>query len=171
MSRTKPLPQSFVILIGTLKRKTAMQTILARWLPVGITLLLIAMATSCGAGTPKTVPFSFSELIDHPALYNSRAVTVNGYYFSGFEISALASALVQSTFDPSNVTPVQPLIWITGDLGQAVYQNLMQQTNTPSGYPEKYGHVEITGLFQYGKFGHLDAYSYQITVTQAAIIP
>jgi hypothetical protein len=128
---------------------------------------------SAATSPPTSVPnVTFNELISQPESFNNRYVTVDAYYFSGFEISALAASLVPSTYTPSNVTPAQPLIWVTGDLGQSVYQNLKQQTNTPSGYTEYYGRVRITGLFQYGgHYGHLDAYNYLITVNAAAILP
>jgi hypothetical protein len=136
-----------------------------------IALMSIPMLAGCNGGTSKPANVTFSQLVDKSASFHNRSVTVDGYYFSGFEISSLSSALVPSSFNPSNVTPVQPLIWITGDLGQDVYPNLKQQSDTPSGYAEKFGHVRITGIFQTGKFGHMDAYNFLITVTEAAIIP
>jgi hypothetical protein len=133
----------------------------------------VTLKPSATTPPPTSVPsVTFNDLISQPASFNNRYVTVDAYYFSGFEISALAAGLVPSAFNPSNVIPAQPLIWVTGDLGQSVYQNLKQQTNTPSGYTEYYGHVRITGVFQYGgHYGHLDAYNYLITVTAAAILP
>jgi hypothetical protein len=133
----------------------------------------VTLKPSAATPPPTSVPnLTFNELISQPASFNNRYVTVDAYYFSGFEISALAASLVASTYNPSNVTPVQPLIWVTGDLGQSVYPNLKQQTNTPSGYTEYYGRVRITGLFQFGaRYGHLDAFNYLITVNAAAILP
>ena len=136
---------------------------------IGVVLLSLTLGWGCGGGVSQT---TFSQLISQPASFNNRTITVDAYYFSGFEISALTSALVPSTFNPPNVTPVQPIIWITGNLGDAVYQSLKKQSNTPSGYTEYYGHVRITGTFQYGgKYGHLDAYGFLITVTNATILP
>jgi len=63
-------------------------------------------------------------------------------------------------------------MWITGDLGQDVYNNLFVQNDTPSGYPERYGRVQVTALFEYGGgYGQMNAYSYQLTVTGAELIP
>ena len=104
-------------------------------------------------------------------MYNNTFITVDGFYFSGFEIAALASALAPATYNPDNFTPVQPLIWVSGSLGQDVYDNLYEQTDTPSGYPEHYGKVSITGEFMYGDtYGHLNAYNYQITVISARLL-
>jgi hypothetical protein len=136
---------------------------------IGVILLSLTLGWGCGGGVSQT---TFSQLISQPALFNNRTITVDAYYFSGFEISALSSALVPSTFNPANITPVQPLIWTTGSLGETAHQALKQQSNTPSGYTEYYGHVRITGIFQYGgKYGHLDAYGFLITVTSATILP
>ena len=124
--------------------------------------------------TPTAAPINvtFSQLTVQPQSYTGRFVTLEAFYFSGFEISALAMELVPSSFYPGNVTPQQPLIWVTGSLGQAVYDNLYKQSVTPSGYPESFGKIQVTGQFQYGgKYGHLDSYAYQLTVTSADLLP
>ena len=132
------------------------------------TVSLKPSATAPPTSTPTIV--TFGELIAQPESFNNRAITVDAYCFFGFEISTLAAELTGLCSNP-RVIPVQPLIWVTGDLGQSVYQSLQQQTDTPSGYAEKFGHIRVTGIFQSGKFGHLDAYNFQITVTAAAILP
>jgi hypothetical protein len=129
---------------------------------------------SSTTATPTTSPVSvtFDQLVNQPSVYNGKFITVEGFYFSGFEIAALSTELLTATYNPNNLTPKQPLIWITGNLGQDVYDNLYHQSNTPSGYTENFGKVRITGTFQYGsKYGHLDAYSYQITVTGGVLLP
>jgi hypothetical protein len=124
--------------------------------------------------TPTTSPVSvtFDQLINQPSVYNGKFIIVEGFYFSGFEIAALSTGLLTATYNPNNLTPKQPLIWITGNLGKDVYDNLYHQTDTPSGYTENFGKVRVTGTFQYGsKYGHLDAYSYQVNVTSGALLP
>jgi hypothetical protein len=136
-----------------------------------LTIKMTPTATTSITPTTSPVSVTFDQLINQPDIYNNQFVVTDGFYFSGFEIAALAFSLIPATYNPDNVTPSQPLIWITGNLGQSVYDNLQQQNNTPSGYPERFGKVRITGQFQYGnKYGHLDAYKYQITVTQAEIL-
>ena len=121
-------------------------------------------------GTPLSV--NFGDLTGQPVVYNGQLVSVEGYYFSGFEVSALTAALVPSTFRPGNVTPAQPLIWVTGNLGDDVYAGLAVQTETPSGYAERYGQVILTGFFEYGSgYGHLNAYPFRLTATSARLIP
>ena len=137
--------------------------------------LSISMMPSMTTLPPTTGPplsVNFSDLTGQPSAYTGRLVSVEGYYFSGFEISALASALAPSNFRPGNVTPVQPLIWVTGNLGDAVYAGLAVQTETPSGYVERYGRVFLSGLFEYGNgYGHLNAYPFRLTVTGAILLP
>lgn len=49
-----------------------------------------------------------------------------------------------------------------------VSSRLYVQTDTPSGYAEHFGKVRVTGDFETGaRYGHMDAYSYQITVKSA----
>lgn len=137
-----------------------------------LTVKMTLTTTTTPTPTNSPITVTFDQLIAQPETYNGTFVTLEGFYFSGFEISALASELAPAPYNPENVTPKQPLIWITGNLGQDVYDNLSQQTNTPSGYPEHFGKVQITGQFQYGgKYGHLDAYNYQLTVISAKLLP
>jgi hypothetical protein len=137
--------------------------------------LKIAMSlTSPTTPTPTTtpVPVTFNQLLIQPELFKDQFVIVEGSYFSGFEIAALSSGLTPASYNPANFAPVQPLIWITGNLGQTVYDGLLHQSNTLSGYTENFGKVRITGQFQYGsKYGHLNAYNYQIFVTGAELLP
>jgi hypothetical protein len=137
--------------------------------------LMVKMSPSVSPTiTPTSVPINvtFSQLIDRPQSFTGQFVTLEGFYFSGFEISALAMELVPSTLYRGNLTPQQPLIWVTGSLGQNVYDNLYKQSVTSSGYPESFGKIRVTGQFQYGgKYGHLDSYAYQLTVTSADLLP
>jgi hypothetical protein len=115
---------------------------------------------------------SVTGLISQPDKYNGKEITVEGYYFSGFEISALAGELAAANYKPGNLVPQAPLIWLTGDLGPGVYNQLYQQADTPSGYDERYGMVRVTGIFQYGgKYGHMNAYPYLLTVSTGTLLP
>ncbi len=82
--------------------------------------------------TPTTNPISvtFSQLVNQPETYRVQFVTLEGFYFSGFEITALSEELVAAAYNSANLSPQQPLIWIAGNLGQNVYDNLYVQTNT-----------------------------------------
>jgi hypothetical protein len=128
---------------------------------------IILIGTSCSSPRTLVVP----QLTSHPYKYNSKQVTVEGFYFAGFEIAALSNGLGPSTYKTGNVIPEQPLIWIEGNLGDNVYIHLYVQNDTPSGYPERYARVKVTGTFHYGEnYGRLNAYKYMLTVTSGEIL-
>jgi hypothetical protein len=137
-----------------------------------LTVNMTKTVTTTITPTTSPIPITFSQLVNQPKIYNDQFVTLEGFYFSGFEITALSVELFAATYNSANVSPKQPLIWITGNLGQNVYDNLYKQTNTPSGYPEYFGKIQITGQFHYGsKYGHLDAYKYQISAISGELLP
>ncbi len=132
-------------------------------------LTLAAIVSSLFTGCqPASV--DFSKLTGNPSAYNGKTVTFEAYVFTGFEIQALSASLVRR---PGTIQwiPGQPLIWMTGNFPQSVYDQLYTQSDTPSGYTEHYGRVRVTGKFEYGgRYGHLDAYEYLLTVTDAVYI-
>ncbi len=137
-----------------------------------LTIKMTPSVTPTPSPTASPTAVTFDQLVTDANKYSGNFVTVEGYFFAGFEISALASALAPATYAPENVAPVQPLIWVEGNLGQSVYDGLKQQSNTPSGYPERFGKVRVTGQFQTGeKYGHLNAYNYKLSVISAALLP
>lgn len=125
--------------------------------------------TTTTSANPVNV--SFADLVARPADNSEKIITVEGFWFDGFEIVTLAERLEPSTFAPSNIQPAGEKIWIIGGLPAAVSSQLYVQANNPTGYPAHYGKVELTGTFQYGgKYGHMDAYKYQLSVTDAKYI-
>ena len=67
--------------------------------------------------------------------------------------------------------PTGTLIWVKGGITQAVADKLYTQTDTPSGYSEHMGKLKVSGQFETGaKYGHLDSYLYQITITSAEVL-
>jgi hypothetical protein len=132
-----------------------------------LTLAAILAVLSAGCGSSAV---DISKLLSKPADYNGKVVTFDAFYFSGFEIQVLAAGL---THPPSSKdwVPAPPNIWITGNIPQSVLDQLYKQTGTPSGYDEHYGKMRVTGTFQYGgKYGHMDAYRYQLVATDATIL-
>ena len=62
-------------------------------------------------------------------------------------------------------------IWATGVFPDDVKSRLYVQPNNPTGYPAYYGKVEVTGTFATGgKYGHMDAYQYQLTMTDVKLL-
>jgi hypothetical protein len=132
-----------------------------------LTLGLLAVPACKNVPTGEVI---FDDLVNHPASYNGHTVTVECFYFSGFEINALASALMVAG-STSRLTPRQPLIWVSG-LSTNLQSQLHSQSDTPSGYKEYFGKVQMTGIFDYGgKYGQLDSYIYQFRVSSAGVLP
>jgi hypothetical protein len=137
--------------------------------PVMALLLLSLVFNGCSPGSGEII--TFSQLISRTAQYNGRSVTLEAYYFSGFEISALAGSLGPSTFGPWRIVPSGPLVWVKSGITQNIFDKLYTQTDTPAGYPEHLGKLRITGQFETGgQYGHLDAYQYQILITRADLL-
>ena len=132
---------------------------------VAILIIMLPSTPACSARSSGGL--SFDELTSHPADYNAKTVTFEAFVFTGFEISALSSGLTHPAAS-DRWTPIQPLIWLSGNIPQAVLDRLYTQTQTPSGYDEHYGKIRVTGTFEYGgKYGHLDSYNFRLTATDA----
>jgi hypothetical protein len=138
-----------------------------------ITIILASISsTGCNRKQTTATPDSFfAQISAEPAKYNGQTVTFSGFWFQGFEIAVVAERLEPETSRPGNVTPEGILIWVEGRLPAETEAQLYPQPNNPTGYPAHYGKVEITGTFEYGsKYGHMDAYRYQLTVVNAKLL-
>jgi hypothetical protein len=113
----------------------------------------------------------FAQLITTPATYNNQTITIEGFWFDGFEIEVLAERLIPSDFAAGNLQPDGVKIWVKNGLPEDVNQQLFLQANNPTGYPAHYGKVELTGVLEYGgQHGHMNAYLYQLTMQSAKLI-
>ncbi len=142
-----------------------------RWL---LTLLIlfspITPLAGCASGQAAIV--AFTDLISNPERYNGQDITIEGYWFDGFEIVVLAERLEPSGFAAGHLQPGGAKIWIKGGLSEEVSSQLYLQSNNPTGYPAHYGKVELTGKLEYGgQYGHMNAYQYQLTVTESRLLP
>ena len=132
-----------------------------------IGVMLVGMV-GCGSASDQTI--TFSELISKADEYNGKTVTLEAFYFSGFEISALSGSVGPATSGEWRIVPTGTLVWVQGGIPQELQDKLYAQTMTTSGYTERIGRLKLTGEFKTGKLGHLDAYEYRITITQAEIL-
>ena len=138
---------------------------------IALVIMIFALVpVACNGSTGDTDKIlTFSELITSADEYNGKTVTVEGFYFSGFEITALAGSLGWAEFEPERIVPQQPLIWTS--LERNIQSELLTQTKTPSGYPEYFGKVRVTGKFETGEtYGHMNAYTFKLTVTSTAVL-
>jgi hypothetical protein len=124
--------------------------------------------TSTTTITTEPARISFTDLAANPESHNGKYITIEGYWFDGFEIAVLAERLEPANFPEGNLQPAGIKIWATGGLGEEVSSQLYLQANNPTGYPAHYGKVELTGIFEYGgTYGHMNSYSYQLTIYEA----
>jgi hypothetical protein len=138
--------------------------------PFSVLLLSVLILTPFSGCREEVSSVDFMQLINLPPDYNNKLVAFDAFYFSGFEIQALAGALSHPA-GSSRWMPDQPLIWITGNIPQNVIDQLHTQTDTPSGYTERFGKIRVTGKFEFGgKYGQLDSYLYRLTATDASIL-
>jgi hypothetical protein len=140
-----------------------------------ISAIVIVTGLSSGCSSKQVVTSApdsfFAQIAAEPAKYNGQTVTFSGFWFQGFEIAVIAEHLEPQTSRPGNVEPEGILIWVKGRLPAEAEAQLYPQPNNPTGYPAHYGKVEITGTFEYGsKYGHMDAYHYQLTVVNAKLL-
>ncbi len=140
-------------------------------IPAFICMLLMVIAgavTGCDGGGITEV--TFDQLFSSPGTYNNKDVTIEGFFFQGFETIVLSERLEYSGFAPGHLTPSGRMLWISGGIPKDVYDKLDQQQMM--GPTERYGMLRITGKFEYGgKYGHLGGFDHQITPTAATILP
>jgi len=114
--------------------------------------------------TGPAVETTFAQLVAEPGKYNGQVITIEGFWFDGFEIAVLAERLEPSSFAPGNVQPAGTLIWVKNGLPEEVSERLYLQPNNATGYPAHYGKVKLTGILEFGdRYGHMNAYNYQLT--------
>jgi hypothetical protein len=142
-----------------------------KYLFSAVVILAILSAAVAGCGGSAQPSLTFPQLIADADKYNGQTVTFEAFDFSGFEISALAASLGPSSSNPSRIVPEGDLIWIKGGITEDLFNRLYTQSDTPSGYPEHFGKVKVTGKFETGgQYGHMNAYRYQITITSAELL-
>jgi hypothetical protein len=129
--------------------------------------LCVLALPGCTPEEESSSEVSFADLAANPQDYNGKEITIEGYWFDGFEIAVLAERLEPSSFVEGNVQPAGIKIWATGLSGE-VSNKLYLQENDYTGYPAHYGKVELTGILEYGgEYGHLNSYSYRITISES----
>jgi hypothetical protein len=129
---------------------------------------------SASATTTTTISslITFSELTTSPAKYNNQSITIEGFWFDGFETEVLAERLIPSSFAQGNFQPDGVKIWVYGGIPVEISQLLYLQPDNSTGYTAHYGKVELTGILEYGgQYGQMNAYQYQLTVQSAKMIP
>ena len=139
--------------------------------PVGVLLLIAGLAFGCSQGqATKVQEVTFEQFSTNPSKYSGRHITIEGFYFSGFELVVLSEGLEYSGYAEGHIIPKGRMLWIEGGIPQEVYGKLYQQNIM--GPSERYGKVRIKGKFEYGgRYGHLGSHEYQISPTEVELLP
>ncbi len=131
-------------------------------------LLTTGFFTACSQDKAEQV--TFDQLFASPGRYNNSKVTIEGFYFQGFEINALSERLEYSGFAAGHLVPKGRMLWVSGGIPKEIYEKLDQQQMM--GPTERYGKLSITGKFEYGgQYGHLDGYNSQIVPNEVQLFP
>jgi hypothetical protein len=137
---------------------------------IALILLLLIPTVACETARPDTAYLTLEQLLSNPGRYNGHQVTVEAFYFSGFEINVLSEGLDYSGFAEGHLVPKGRMVWVEGGIPKEVYDRLYQQQMM--GPIERYGKVKMTGKFQSGgKYGHVGGYDYQIVLSSVELLP
>ena len=135
-----------------------------------VLFILLVSAVNCGRQQLNLQNVTFEQLLSSPEKYNGKHVTIEGFYFSGFEVCVLSEILDYSGYAKGHLVPKGGLIWVEGGIPQEVYEGLYQQQMM--GPTERYGKIKVSGKFQYGgRYGHLGGHSYQLIPSQVELLP
>lgn len=105
--------------------------------------------------------FNFEKYFSEPTKFHDQEISIEGYYFNGFEIIVLSEKLNYSGYAEGHIIPTGKMFWISGEIPLEIYTNLHQQQMM--GPIERYGKVLIKGKMEYGgEYGHLGQYDFQI---------
>jgi len=114
---------------------------------------------------------TFSQLISQADRYNGKTVTLDAFYFGGWEVSVISESVGPSSTGVWRIVPAGTPVWVEGGISQDLQSKLMGQSDGFSGHTERLGKLRITGRFETGgKYGYLGGYRYQITISKAELL-
>ena len=132
-------------------------------------LLAILIGGCRGEQPEKWKEITFEHLFSNPEKHNRDNITLEGFYFGRWEVIVIAESLDYSGYAEGHLVPNGRMIWMEGGIPGEVYNQLYQQQMM--GPTERYGKVRVSGKFEYGgKYGHLGAYTYQITPSRVELL-
>ena len=113
---------------------------------------------------------TFEQLLSNPEQYNGEYIVLEGFYFSGFEVTVLSENLQYSGYAEGHLIPQGRMVWIEGGIPKVVYERLYQQQMM--GPAERYGKMMVEGKFEFGgEYGHLGGYSYHLISSDVELLP
>ena len=79
-------------------------------------LLAIGVIFSCRPGEAENV--TFEKLFSNLRGYGNKEITIEGFYFQGFEINVLSERLEYSGLTEGHLVPKGRMVWVEGGLPQ-----------------------------------------------------
>jgi len=143
------------------------------YVPLVCVLLLSIIGLTIGCSKEQAAEVqvvNFDQLLTSPEQYNGQDVTIEGFFFRGFEIVVLSENMEYSGYAEGHLVPKGKVLWIEGAISKEVYDRLYKQEMM--GPTERYGKIMLKGKFEYGgKYGHSGAYSSQIVPSEVDLLP
>jgi len=139
---------------------------------IGLLVLIILSLSQLpvtGCSWQKNGEVTLDELTSDPVRYNVEEITIDGFYFQGFDVQAITERLEYSGYTLGHIVPKGEIIWVEGGILGDIHEELYIQDMM--GPKEWYGKVRITGKFEYGEqYGHLGAYDFQILPSEVEML-
>ena len=132
--------------------------------------LAISMLGCSGEQQSAVQEITIDQLMSSPEQYQGEYVSVEGFYFDGFEVQIIAEVLEYSGYAEGHLVPKGGYIWIGGEgIPWEVWSRLHKQIMM--GPEERFGKVRLKGKFEYGeKYGHLGGYGSQIVPSEVELM-
>ena len=142
------------------------------YVPLVCVLLLSIIGLTIGCSKEQATEVqvvNFDQLLTSPEQYNGQDVTIEGFFFHGFEIVVLSENLGYSGYADGHLVPKGKMLWIEGAISKEVYDRLyIQEMMGPT---ERYGKILLKGKFEYGgEYGHLGAYNSQLVPSEVEFL-
>ncbi len=109
---------------------TSYNAIMKSYVPLVCVLLLLVVGLTIGCSREQATEVQvvdFDRLLTNPGQYNGQYVTIEGFFFHGFETIALSEDLEYSGFAEGHLVPKGRMLWIEGVISGQVYDRLSQR--------------------------------------------
>ena len=109
----------------------------------------------------------FEQLFANPEAYNGRDITIEGFYFQGWEVITLREGL---EYFNGHMNGSGRSMWIDGGVPREIYDEAYEQQ--VASQLQRYAKVRIKGMFEYGsRYGHCGGWSANIVPSEVVLLP
>lgn len=137
-------------------------------LTLAVLLSLLIFPSGCRENwdTPQV---TFGELFARPENYNEKNITIEGYFFQGWETIVFSEELDYFLSSQRALAPGGRMMWVEGGIPKDIYDRL--HTQQSPGPEERFGRVKVTGTFRYGgSYGHLGGFKAEIAPAKVTLL-